>query len=245
MAVLIPIALEIKTGKSVTPDEVPRGMACDCECLFCGVPVLAKQGKDGFRWFSHQPRVVDEEKICEISFARCLFWMARKVLSEHKHIRLPAYTLKLSDQDTRLVGAYTVTPERSIEYEQASFPDTQISTHHDTAILYIKGHILQLQLYFDSAGSTITGDCTTATLAINISSLESIFNQGKSNFKEVTEKALLENTANKRWIYHPREENARQQFKTAAEEARQKKLLTPGLQSRHKQARKPLGTSWR
>tara|TARA_R110002167_G_scaffold4648_4_gene21938 strand:- start:23350 stop:24252 length:903 start_codon:yes stop_codon:yes gene_type:complete len=152
--------------------------------------------------------------------------MARKVLSEHNKIRLPAYQLPLSDKDTRLQETYTVTPERSITFEQVSFPDKQISPHYDTAILNIKGHSLRLRLYFDAASSPITEGRTTPTLAINISSLESAFNQGKSNFKEATENALLENTTNKRWLYHPREEHARRQFMTAIAEAREKMAST-------------------
>lgn len=220
MAVLIPIALEIKSGRHVTADEVPRGNACGCECIFCGVPMQVRQ-RDEIRFFAHQPREVDEDTLCPASFIRCLFWMARKVLSEHSQFNLPAYTLTLSDRDTRLNQSYTVTSEKEVTYDQVSFPDTQINPHNDTAILSIQGHSLRLCLCFDSAASPAAEDRSVPTLAVNISSLESAFNQEQSSFKAVTEKALLENMTNKRWIYHPREANARQQFDASVAEAKE------------------------
>ena len=141
MAVLIPIALEIKTGKHVTADEVPGGNACGCECLFCGVSMQVRQ-RDDIRFFAHQPREVDDDTLCPASFVRCLFWMARKVLSENDQIHLPVYELELSDRDTRLTKSYAVTPEQCVTYEQVSFPDMQINPHYDTALLCIKGHSL-------------------------------------------------------------------------------------------------------
>ncbi len=225
MAVLIPIALEIKTGKHVTADEVPRGNVCGCECLFCGVPMQVRQRAD-IRFFAHQPREVDDDTLCPASFVRCLFWMARKVLSENDQIHLPVYELTLSDRDTRLTKSYAVTHEQCVTYEQVSFPDMQINPHYDTALLSIKGHTLRLRLCFDIAVSSSAEDRSTPSLVVNISSLESAFNQEKSSFKEVTEKAVLENTANKHWSYHPREANAREKFDAAVAEAREEMGLT-------------------
>ncbi len=152
--------------------------------------------------------------------------MARKVLSENDLIHLPAYELKLSDRDTRLTQSYTVTSEQCVTYEQVSFPDMQINPHYDTALLSIKGHSLRLRLCFDAAASSSAEDRSTPTLIVNISSLESAFNQEKSSFKEVTEKAVLENTGNKHWIYHPREAKARGSFDTAVAEARKEMART-------------------
>jgi len=225
MTVLIPIAREVQSGKHVTADEVPRGNACGCECLFCGVPMQVRL-RGGIRFFAHQPREVDDDTLCEVNFARCLFWMARKVLSEHDAIRLPAYELTLSDRDVRLKETYTVTPERSVTYAEVSYPAVQITPHYDTAILNISGHSLWLQLCFDAAVAPNRGDSTTPTLVVNISSLESAFNQVKRSFKEATVAALLHQVENKHWLYHPREEHVRQLFEAAVAAAREARART-------------------
>ena len=53
LILLIPIAKHQPTGRLVGPLQVARGVACDCLCLECGSPLIAKQGPVVSWHFSH------------------------------------------------------------------------------------------------------------------------------------------------------------------------------------------------
>jgi len=46
-ALLLPFATRVMDSHLVSPDEVPRGAACNCLCPGCDRPVIARQGSRG------------------------------------------------------------------------------------------------------------------------------------------------------------------------------------------------------
>ena len=61
---LIPIAKHRPTGRLVGPLQVARGVACDCLCLECGLPLIAKQGPVVSWHFSHTGNGTEETGSC-------------------------------------------------------------------------------------------------------------------------------------------------------------------------------------
>jgi competence CoiA-like predicted nuclease len=52
-ALLLPFAKRLSDEQFVSPDEVPRGQACNCVCSGCEHPVIAKQGTEKAWHFAH------------------------------------------------------------------------------------------------------------------------------------------------------------------------------------------------
>lgn len=48
-----------KLGQIVDVDQVPRGEACQCFCIKCGKPLLAKKGEVNVHHFAHKPVEVE------------------------------------------------------------------------------------------------------------------------------------------------------------------------------------------
>lgn len=70
--------------KKVTVDEVERGKACNCTCIFCGKKLLARQGPKREHCFAHIDNIE-----CKGNLETELHKMAKDILMEEKCIRLP------------------------------------------------------------------------------------------------------------------------------------------------------------
>ena len=62
MKVKIPFARSTD-GEIVTVDQVARGKACNCTCLICGMPMIARKGDEKIHHFAHAS--ADENRRCQ------------------------------------------------------------------------------------------------------------------------------------------------------------------------------------
>jgi len=210
MELLNPIAKENITGKMVFVDEVNSGMQCDCCCLFCGVPLIARKGQSKTHHFAHQPKEVDSEKPCLPSFERALFWMARTLFEESSSIYLPGLISKYVDLDLKIEKEYK-TEGRVVNYNNVEFQETIINKHTDTTVISVENTSLAVQLYYSKSGfhpaggSYLWKDSYIANLSIDFSNLFNFFGSQRTGFRKEVESQLIGNKGVKSWLYHPRQ----------------------------------------
>jgi hypothetical protein len=81
-------------GALVDVTQLERGLACDCRCLHCDDPLMAKQGPEMAWHFAHATPMADRS--CAES---ALHQAAKALLSDIGALTLPALSTTLSAQD--------------------------------------------------------------------------------------------------------------------------------------------------
>lgn len=205
----LPFAKVVSTGQIVSPEEVDRGVACNCICIFCDVPMIAKKGEVNRHHFSHQAKFVSDDHLCPASIERCLFWMARRVFQENTQFITPDYNLYLSDIETGMQSEHQITVSKRIVYDSVQFLDHTPLEKYDEVLLIIGRHKLIVTLYFGEFRAVVVGQ---SRIQINLAPLVALLDREKNNFHEAMSNYLISAIDNKTWDYHPNENVVKQQF---------------------------------
>ncbi|TVT53391.1 MAG: hypothetical protein FHK82_12110 [Sedimenticola thiotaurini] len=203
-------------------DEVPRGNACGCVCIFCDVPMQARKGGINREHFSHQPRLVDDEHYCPASFQRSIFWMARRILSESREISLPSYDLTFDEPHYGLRQSSTLVDEQRLKYDSIIFPYFLSNLAYDVALLNVGEYTLAVTLVFggiDTPGAFVYQEQALAHVVIEMRPIELLFDNHKTGFRLLMESLLLSSLEGKRWTYYPTQEALAESFKAKFEAA--------------------------
>ncbi len=73
------------TGRFVFVGEVPRGLACQCHCVVCNEPLIARQGVVREHHFAH----ASGREPCEVSHESLLHRYAKQVIQEARGLAVP------------------------------------------------------------------------------------------------------------------------------------------------------------
>ncbi len=95
----IPYALDNKGNLThASEPHLPHGMACDCTCLDCEQPLLAKKGKIRAHHFAHPPATDGARRACQPSGLKTpLRLMARTLLAQMTRIELPEQAVSYNE----------------------------------------------------------------------------------------------------------------------------------------------------
>ena len=91
VALLLPFAKRLSDGLLVTPEEVPRGLACKCICPGCENPVQARQGTEKVWHFAHT-----KAEACAGAYEISVHELAKQLIRERKELLLPALEVIVS-----------------------------------------------------------------------------------------------------------------------------------------------------
>ncbi|WP_193067760.1 hypothetical protein [Halomonas sp. 3D7M] len=81
-----------RKGQVVAPADVPRGLACGCNCPSCGTSLIAKRmSKSGLFFFAHH-----NAPDCPKGFETALHLMAKQVIQEASVVALPEKEILIS-----------------------------------------------------------------------------------------------------------------------------------------------------
>lgn len=219
-AAKIPFGLELSTGELVDVGSVARGSRCGCICPSCRTPLVARQG-DEVEWhFAHRSRNVhaDTQDECEYSFAVSVRMMIRQLADEGLSVRTPGYTGKvqafsehtyLSEQfDYHVADEKVVTLEQvqiGVEF-QGTTVDVLASVGEIPFVIFVSYEGRTVPLVLSSPSVEKCG-----ILELNVDSLPHRFSaEKKGAYKQLLRHFLEEEVKGKRWVYHPREAQARQ-----------------------------------
>jgi hypothetical protein len=111
----IPYGLEVPTGRIIHVGEAVRGKACNCVCLGCGSPLLARKGPQNPPHFAHEG-----DRICGGYQETLLHKTSKQIIRESYTIRLPSLALYTLGTNGRITGKYSIIEVKNqfIKYDQ-------------------------------------------------------------------------------------------------------------------------------
>jgi hypothetical protein len=80
----IRFALHLPSERMVTPAEVKRGRACECVCVACQSPLVARKGEIRIAHFAHL-----QDSDCPYAAEAAIHWMAKQIIAERGCIFVP------------------------------------------------------------------------------------------------------------------------------------------------------------
>ncbi|ACJ28941.1 Conserved hypothetical protein [Shewanella piezotolerans WP3] len=218
----IPFGQDKDTGEWCDVAEVSRGLACNCICPSCKLPLSARHGDERDWHFAHHTRNIPKEKIvdCEFSFEVSLRMMTHQLLLEGVFLKLPEY-VKSVIVPKSLKG--NIKPEVKIAKEQClRAADSKLTVDAD-----FFGHKVDALYQFDTASLVVylvyrgrkfpfelslLRDVRAGVLLLDIEDLAQIFyhHPMAETEKLGTAKSQLmgwlqTSIEAKHWLYHPRE----------------------------------------
>ncbi|MBE0379668.1 hypothetical protein [Pseudoalteromonas prydzensis] len=207
MEILIPFAKD-KNGSLAFVDEVESGLECNCFCISCDMPLSAHKYKTNIRrdHFKHAPKVNSEDKPCEISYKRAIFWLCRNILATNSSIHLPRY-VGFPNSDKSDEGVL-LTEEKVYEYQsQITLNPAIESAQNEIAILHTNDFDITLVLTLESSSYQFssTYNQKSAIVVVDVKDFRK-YVEGKVNgYREQVESELLEKQSIKHWHYYPQQ----------------------------------------
>lgn len=215
MNTLIPFALDKSTQKIVSIDEVPKGSNCNCICLSCNLDLVAHKGDDRAHHFKHKNKDTTEYH-CEISFERCVFWMCREVFESTDSIALPVYNVFVTDSEGDIDVELNVLPEETAYFSYSYYKTSIALDQSCTFIVCIDSQKVAITVNFDpdfnnKTPYVVDGE-KLAHVIVDLDGSREIFERQNISFRQVVIDLLTNNLTNKKWLYHPLEEQAKKSF---------------------------------
>lgn len=208
--------LHTDTGQLVDVSGVKNGLACDCICPSCKLPLEARQGEIRNWHFAHSSRSGNRvETACDFSFAVSVRMMVRQLASEAGglSLRLPKLEKTYHHTDPRygsFAVPYTVTRESSFRLDPVQLDASLGSCRVD---IFCAKDVCSLAIQLTHSGRKMpealqnVSFSNVAVLEIDIGQLRQAFeNTREGEYKETLRGYLADTTAGKYWRYHPRQQ---------------------------------------
>lgn len=196
---LLPFAQRVSDGQLVSPDEVPRGLACNCVCLGCKYPVQAKQGTERIWHFAHA-----KAGDCAGAYEKSVHEAAKQMMRDRKELWLPALSVSVQAVDAfhrQQSEAASIFERRLVQLDSCKAgqvidgvsPDL-VGTLRDRKLL-IEVTVFHRLMPEKRERLQATG---LAILELDLSEFKT-----KQATRESLEAALFDRYDNRRWVWHP------------------------------------------
>jgi len=184
--------------------EAPRGLACACVCPHCREPLIARKGSVTAHHFAHHNGAQ-----CAHALETALHLASKRLLAERRKIRLPEVRIAFnSHRDFLLVApesTYTIDDVREEQRTENIVPDL---------LAVIRGKPLIIEIRVTHA---VDAEKLQKIHHLGVSAIEVDFSSASRDFSPYAlADALINQTANKKWIYN------------ASTEALKRRLLQTG-----------------
>ncbi|GFE79237.1 hypothetical protein GCM10011487_12370 [Steroidobacter agaridevorans] len=201
-------------------DSVPRGKACGCRCVSCAEPLIARKGDIRVHHFAHA-----QQNQCTGALETLLHLLAKEILRTASVLALPDYTWRREQS----LG------DRLIHLEQAIVAGgrarlSQVLIEPRTFEGIIPDVVFATQAR-DGSARTILLEVTVShpvdaeklkrLRALNLPALELTLKPAHARLTRAElEKRILQGSAGKRWLFHPRELDCERRFDERYRQAR-------------------------
>ena len=201
-ALLLPFAQRRSDGVLVSPDEVPRGIACACICPGCTVDVIARQGTEREWHFAHAKGTT-----CAQGYEISIHELAKQLLRLRKQLLLPSLIVRVN-----AIDAYgsDLTEQRSVFKSRVVTLDSckvgqLISGVHVDAVGIREGRTVLVEI---SVFHRLMPAKQQRIIETGFPSFQINLNQFKTRqaTRALLEKALFEDESIRQWIYHPKQQ---------------------------------------
>lgn len=198
---LLPFAKRLPDEQFVSPEEVPRGQACNCVCPGCEHPVVAKQGTEKAWHFAHA-----KASDCANAYEKSVHELAKQLLRERKLLRVPAFSVKQTAWDafgTPISAEEVVFDSKLVNLDTCVAGKALGEVTPDLVgavgerVILVEITVFHRLMPEKKDRLLLTGN---AVVEIDLGLFKSV-----QASRERLEYELFDNTRNRRWIFHPRE----------------------------------------
>lgn len=196
---LLPFAMRRTDGELVAPEEVSRGLSCDCACPECQRPVVSKQGTEKVWHFAHHGA-----EACDRGYEKAVHEQAKRLLRDRRTLVLPpleALQLATNAFGRMIEAREQVFEGRIVTLDECRF-DVQRGAVTTDVLGVLKGREIQVELtvFHRLMPNKIERLAATgvATLEIDLSEFKHC-----QATRARLEQAMFERVGNRRWIFHP------------------------------------------
>ena len=200
-ALLLPFAKRLPDKQFVSPDEVPRGQACNCVCPGCEHPVVAKQGTEKAWHFAHA-----SASDCTNAYEKSVHELAKQLLRERKLLLVPAFTVAQSAYDA--FGTPISAEELVFDSKLVSLDTCVAGKIVGEVAPDLVGALGDREILIEiTVFHRLMPDKRERLLQAGIAVIEidlGVFKNIQAS-RELLEQELFDNAQNRRWIYHPRQ----------------------------------------
>ena len=199
--------------------EKDRGKACECICLCCGRPLVAKLGRG--KKTAHFAHLAEEGRTtCSADEANesGLHKIAKEIVCKSEYIWLPQVTISEQNDPDRNMEDYNqqepllLGEKFKVRYQNAGTEVPFDGFKPDVCIFRERKNILieiAVTHYVDAEKYSRIKMAQMPTVEINIAEFIKDYKAGENesirDFEEKLKDALIESVENKIWIYHPSE----------------------------------------
>lgn len=178
----------MRDGKLLHISEVERGLKCNCICPGCSAPLIARKGKVMSNYFAHQ------NTECEYGAETMLHIMAKSILDKEKKVLFPDVNIEFGRSRKKLVsGPMLIEFDKVILEKRLGnvVPDVIIRTGERFVIIEIL-----VTHKVDEEKLQKIKDAKLSALEIGLSKLD------REPSLESLRSILLDEIANKHWVYN-------------------------------------------
>ena len=199
--------------------EKDRGKACECICLCCGHPLVAKLGRG--KKTAHFAHLAEEGRTtCSADEANesGLHKIAKEIVCKSEYIWLPPVTISEQNDPDHNVEDYKqqepllLGEKFKLHYQNAKTEVPFDGFKPDVCIFRERKNILieiAVTHYVDEEKHSRIKMAQMPTVEINIADFIKDYKEGETDsindFEKKLRNNLVENVENKTWIYHPSE----------------------------------------
>lgn len=207
----LPFARRTSDGALVTPDEVSRGLACDCVCPGCGSAVQANQGTERIWHFAHAKKID-----CVGAYEKSVHEVAKAMLRDKRLLLLPALTasVKAVDAFARVLReTETILSPRKVVLESCRTGQVLGDVAPDL-VGFFRGRRLLLEV---TVFHRLMPDKLDRLQRTGLPILEvdlGVF-RTKQATREALMEALFEQADNWRWVWHPAQQEVSDRLASA------------------------------
>jgi len=198
-ALLLPFATRRSDGQLVSPEEVERGLSCDCTCPGCGHTVMARQGTEKAWHFAHH-----QAPACADGYEKSVHELAKQLIREQRRLRLPALEVVVSARDA--FGFWIEEREMIFNTCIIELDQCKASARLDTVNADIQGYLNQHEILVEiTVFHRLMPEKEQRFAATGIACFEIDLSRFKSDqaTRDRLESAVFEDETNRRWIFHP------------------------------------------
>jgi|WetSurMetagenome_2_1015567.scaffolds.fasta_scaffold01072_13 hypothetical protein len=206
------IPFGLRDGRLFQPDEVSRGLACNCVCPGCGSRLVAHHGEKKVKHFVHYATA------CANGFESAIHSAAKQVLLESKCILVPSIQaseflrdrkLNVEIDETQTIAQRYI-PIENVEVEKdlgSVVPDLVVSGLGKTLFVEIA-----YTHFVDELKKGKLRELGIATLEIDLSSLSEV-----PSMNELA-RLVVEEPSNRMWVFNPKQEELNRRISAQAKQ---------------------------
>lgn len=206
------IPFGLRDGRLFQPDEVARGLACDCLCPGCGSRLVAHQGEKKVKHFVHYSAA------CANGFESAIHKAAKQVLLESKQVLVPAISASefLFDRRTSVDIRETQSiAERFIPIETVLVEKNYGSVVPDLVVSGLgKKFFIEIAYthFVNEVKRARLEELGVATIEIDLSGLSEV-----PSMNELS-RLVVEEPSNRIWVFNPKQDELNRRVSAVAKQ---------------------------